>query len=313
MVKRAMPILLAAAVICCGSVAMAQSDATPNPNTGDEPVFKPLALSLQPSFPDSVYSPPSPVQPNEGINEGGVHFSLAVSYLTDYVYRGIELFEPPGAEDRTSLQIDAKLIWDLGKLPHPFIEVFVNYSDADPISSFQEIRPTLGLEWTIRPLVLSGGYTGYIYPDRDEFETAEFWGKIAIDDSYFFQTQKPLFSPYIFGAYDYEEYNGWYLEAGVSHEWEIPDTGLSLEANAHVAYVRGIDLFAVDPADSNINGFQHYQIGLIGRYSLNHLLNVSSRYGDWYFQGFIYYTDSIDDDLLANNQIWGGAGILFRY
>lgn len=263
--------------------------------------------------PESIYAPPSPPQENAGVNEGAVHFNLAVGYFTDYVYRGLELLEPPGAEDRTNLQVNARLSFDLGKLPHPFVGVFVNVADSDPTSTFQEVRPYLGAEWTIRPLIISGGHNAYLYPDRDQLETSEFWGKIQIDDSYFFRTDQPIFSPYIYGAYDYDRYNGWYLEAGISHDFVIEDTGLTLTAEAHASYVRGIDLFDGTGGLEKVAGFQHYQIGLIADYSLNTLLNISRRYGQWSFQGFLYYTDNIEDDLIATTQLWGGAGIMFRY
>jgi hypothetical protein len=249
-----------------------------------------------------------------------VHFDLFVGYFTDYVYRGIELFEPPGAEDRANMQIDSKLAWDLGKFPHPFIAVFVNYADSDPISSFQEVRPTIGLEWTIRPLILSAGNTTYIYPDRNEFETSEAWAKIKIDDSYFLHRETPLLSPYVLVTYDYDLYNGWYAEAGVSHDFVVEDTGLTITALASAAYVHGMQLYAPGygtplyiPNKNRDDGLQHYQLGLVADYSLNKLFNFTERYGDWSVQGFLYYTDGIDDKLSSTSQFWGGAGIKFKY
>jgi hypothetical protein len=297
------------ALFALGGTTYAQSPSTPTTRPS-----QPLALSLQPAEPETVYAPPAAPTPGTGINEGAVHFDLAIGYFTDYVYRGIEIFEPPGGEDRVNLQIAAKLSWDLGKLPHPFIAVFTNFADSDPISTFQEIRPYVGFDWTIRPLIFSAGYTSYLYPDRDQSETSEAWGQIMIDDSYFLRTEKPILSPYIYAAYDLDLYNGWYFEAGVSHDFVIEDTGLTLTAEAEVAYVRGFELFdATNGANSDVNGFQHYQFGLIGTYSLNQFFHFSTRYGEWSLQGFGYYTDGIDDDLRANTQVWGGAGILFRY
>lgn len=274
--------------------------------------FAPLSLSTQ-AEPESIYAPPSPPSETEGVNQGAVHFDLSVGYFSDYVFRGIELFQEPEADDQANLQIDSKLSWDLGKFPHPFIAVFVNYADSDPISSFQEVRPTLGFEWTIRPLILSAGHTTYIYPDRNEFETSEAWAQLKIDDSYFLRTEQPLFSPYIFGAYDYDLYNGWYFEAGVSHDFVIEDTGLTITALANVAYVHGSELYARLPNQRNVDGLQHYDLGLIGTYSLNKLLNFTERYGEWSLQGFVHYTDGIDDQLQSTSQVWGGAAIVFRY
>jgi hypothetical protein len=51
----------------------------------------------------------------------------------------------------------------------------------------------------------------------------------------------------------------------------------------------------------------------IGTYSLNNMLNVSRRYGEFGLQGYLYYTDGIDNELNADTQIWGGVGINFKY
>src|SRR5688572_21263809 len=268
----------------------------------------PLNLSLQPE-PESVYAPPAPPREDQGVNEGGVTLDLSVSYFTDYVYRGLELFELPeftpepiGSEDRANLQINGKLSFDLGKVPHPFVGAFVNSAEADPISTFQEIRPYVGFDWNLRPLLLTAGYASYIYPDRDPLETQEIFGRIELDDSYFLRSERPLLSPYVFAAYDLDLYNGWYLEAGVGHDFEVEDTGLTIRAEGHVAYVYRHELFDLVPGDEEEeSGFQHYQVGLIGRYSLNNLFNVSRRYGEWGFVGYLYYTDSIDDDLRADD------------
>ncbi|HEY7086931.1 MAG TPA: hypothetical protein VH518_02510 [Tepidisphaeraceae bacterium] len=298
------------ALLVCTAAVRAESPKLFSPTSQPS---QPLSLSLQPSEPETVYAPPAAPAPGTGINEGAVHFELAIGYFTDYVYRGIEIFEPPGAEDRANLQINSKLSFDLGKLPHPFIAVFTNFADSDPVSTFQEIRPYVGFDWNLRPLVVSAGYTTYLYPDRDKFETSEVWGQILVDDSYFLRTEHPILSPYIYAAYDLDLYNGWYFEGGVSHDFVIEDTGLTLTAEANVAYVRGFELFATVPNQKDVNGFQHYQFGLIGTYSLNQFFKFPTRYGEWSLQGFLYYTDGIDNDLRSTTQTWGGAGILFRY
>ena len=278
-------------------------------------------LSLQ-QEPESVYAPPLPPREDQGVNEGGVRLDLSVSYFTDYVYRGLELFELPefnpaldNSEDRANLQINGKLSFDLGKVPHPFVGAFVNVAESDPISTFEEIRPYLGFDWNLRPLLLTAGYASYIYPDRDTLETQEVYGRIELDDSYFLRGQEPLLSPYVLVAYDIDLYDGWYAEAGVGHDFRFEDLGLTLRTEASVAWVSQFELFDADPtdADDEPSGFQHYQLGLIGTYSLNELFNVSRRYGEWSLVGYLYYTDGIDDDLRATTQLWGGTGISFRY
>lgn len=282
----------------------------------DSQFFRPINLSLQPAAEqrESVYAPPAPPREDEGVNEGAVHFDLLIGYFTDYVFRGIERFDTQlGHEDRANLQINAKLSFDLGKLPHPYIATFVNVADSDPVTKFEEVRPIVGFDWTIRPITISAGNNTYLFPDRNEIETSEVFVRFGLDDSYFFRTERPIISPYIYAAYDYDRYNGWYFEAGVSHTFVFEDTPFSLTAEAHASYVLAQDLFETTLHQKDVRGFQHYQIGLIGDYSLNTLLNVSKRYGEWSIEAYLYYTDGLDNDLLSTTQIWGGAGIMFRY
>ncbi|HEX5244134.1 MAG TPA: hypothetical protein VFW23_12800, partial [Tepidisphaeraceae bacterium] len=60
-------------------------------------------------------------------------------------------------------------------------------------------------------------------------------------------------------------------------------------------------------------GFQHYNFGLIGSYSLNTLFNAPARYGQWSLEGYLYYSDGLANHLRADTRIWGGVGISFYY
>ena len=282
---------------------------------------------------ESVYDLESPPPKNQGFNEGGVNFDLHISYLTDYVFRGIDrsegsggfndaegnpvVFDPdepdfePGAEDAANLQIDSRFKFDLGKAPSPIVGLFANVYNDDPINRFQEIRPFVGLEWMIKPLIIAAGQTTFIYPERDDVNTAEVWASITLDDSFLFRSTRPVLSPYIFAAYDYDLYEGVYIEAGIKHEIAIEDTPISLIFSADVSFVANNPQYTF--ANEEDTGFQHIDFGMIGRYNLNTLFNVSRRYGTFHLEGYLYYTDGIDNDLLADTQLWGGVGIGFRY
>jgi hypothetical protein len=291
---------LAGVVALVGAAAMAQAGA----------FDAPLYLTLQQDVP-SVYAPPMPATEEQGLNQGGVHVDLEVRYMTDYVFRGVELLEVPATEDSPNLQIAGQLAWDLGKLPHPFVGVFVNVADQDPISEFQEIRPFVGLDWEIRPFTLTFGHNSFLYPDREGLDTAEVYARVRLNDAWLWSTEKPLLSPYVFGAYDYDNYDGWYLEAGVEHTFELDDWGVDFTLYGEVAYVYGHEQFVLTPEEDE--GLQHWQVGAVGRYSLNKLLNTSERYGRWELVGYLNYTGTWDNDLRADDQLWGGAGIAFRY
>lgn len=292
--------------------------------------FRPLHLMQDV---ESIYDIEAPPAEDAGFNEGGVNFDLHVRYLTDHVFRGIDrgegsggfnddegnpvVFDPdepdfePGGEDAANFQLDGRFKFDLGRAPSPFGGLFANVYNDDPINRFQEIRPYFGVEWMVRPFILAAGQTTYIFPEREDVNTAEVWASVTLDDSIFFRSERPVLAPYVMGAYDYDLYDGIYLEAGVKHEIVVEDTPLTLTFIADVAFVFDHPQFTF--ANDEDTGFQHYDIGLVGRYNLNTLFNISRRYGTFYFEGYLWYTDGIDEDLLSDTQLWGGAGIGFRY
>ena len=274
---------------------------------GEQSVFKPLTLAMQPED-ETVYERPLPPTEAELFNQGGVNLDF-------WVYYGIDRSEVGGSEDSANLQFDGVVKFNLGeRLPHPFFGVFVNVYDRDPVSRFQEIRPFVGAELTLRPFIFEGGHIAYIFPNREEQDTNEFYGKITLMDGELFRTMsgEPVLSPYVLAAYDYDIYNGWYFEAGVSHRFAIEGTGLSVKAEGLVSYVRGYELFARTPGGED-TGFQRWEVGVTANYNLNQLLNIAKRYGNWSINGYIRYTDNLDDELRADRQIWGGAGIEFTY
>jgi hypothetical protein len=262
--------------------------------------------------PMNVYLPQETPTPEQLTNQGGVHFSLDVSYLSHYIYRGVDQTTPPLRTEK-SLQFNSRLDFDLGKLPHPFLGVFANVFNNDPISKFEEVRPYFGVDWTIRPITIGGGYTSYIFPNRENRDTQEVWMSLGVDDAGVFHTAHPFISPYIVGAYDYDKYDGFYIEGGIHHDFEIPKTGLILTGIADVAYVAHNKYFLGTRTHPKDTGFQHYDVGLEATYDLKYVLGIPRRYGIWELKGYLYYTSSIQSRLRADIRIWGGVGISFKY
>lgn len=265
--------------------------------------------------PESVYPQAIAQEPTEPGNMGSVNFDLKVSYLTRYVFRGVDQATIE-TRPENSLQFDGSFEFDLGKLPHPFVGLFVNVFNNDPIARFEEVRPTVGLRWTIKPLTLTGAYVSYIYPNRKSLDTEEALVKLSWDDSRLWNRDTPMFSPYFLAAYDFERYFGTYLEFGVMHNFVIEETGLTLTPSASIAYVVGDPYFRKTPtttATGQDTGFQHYEFGLTLDYSLNNLLNISRRFGQWSIRGYIFDDSRISRELRADNRLFGGGGIEFKY
>jgi hypothetical protein len=298
--QRSWRIALAAVVLACFTVA----------SRAEMPIYK---LSLAPDD-ESVYAPPTAPREDQGVNLGGVNLDLKFTYLSAYVYRGVDHSNfVNNKKERPNLQFEGTVFFNTGKLPHPFIGIFTNVNNGDPVSRFQEIRPYGGVEWTLRPFTIDAGVNSYIYPEREKFNTAEAWAKITFDDSILFRSERPLFSPYIYGAYDYVLNNGTYLEAGIKHDFVIEDTGITVTVLGDIAYVNNIKQVFIF-TNKGANGLQHYDVGLIATYSLNRLFHFSKRYGDVSLNGYINYTDGISRDVLhADTKIWGGVGLQFKY
>lgn len=263
---------------------------------------------------ESVYDlPPINVDGN-GYNEGAVSLGVDARYVTDYVFRGIEIVEPTSSEDAANIQIQARIDLDLGKLPNPFIQVFTNSAEGDDVSNFQVIRPMIGLHWETEGFSAELGLQTFTYPDRDALDTSEVFFQFKLNDGGIFNRDDPVFGPYAFVAYDYDAFDGIYAEAGLDRTIPIEDTNFTLDLNAHVGFVDGYEaLYSIDLANPASSGFSHYQIQAGLGYDVNKLLNISRRYGQWSVKGTLAFTDGIDDDINASSQLWGGFGLEFRY
>lgn len=262
--------------------------------------------------PDNVYLQPAAPTPDQLTNQGGAHMSFEVDYLSTYMYRGVDQSTAP-LRNEHALQFDGRLDFDLGKLPHPFIGVFANIFNSDPVSRFEEIRPYAGLEWTVRPVTVSGGFNGYIFPNREGVDTQEVWTEISVDDSRFFHTDRPFLHPYIYGAYDFDKYDGFYLEAGIRHEFVVGETGLTLTAIGDVAYVAHDRFFKSPGPDGEATGLQHYDGGAILTYELNQPLHIPPRFGHFQVKAELIYSGPITTGVRADSRVWGGVGLSFHY
>jgi hypothetical protein len=280
------------------------------PAETSSPDVRPLSLSIP--EPESVYLPPSAGRENEGVNGGAMHYHLDVSFLNRYIYRGVDQSTNPDRAEN-ALQFNGTAEMDLGNLPHPFVGLFSNIFDQDPVSRFEEVRPYLGLHWLIKPLTITGGYNDYIFPNREKTsDTQEAFASLGLDDSRIWNTDQPILSPFIYGAYDFERYHGAYMEVGARHDFEIGDSGVTLSPQADVAYVLKDHYFRKAPFSVD-SGWQHYEVGLVGSYLLNQGLGFSKRYGTWKVVGYLFYDEALEDHVRADTRLWGGVGLSFDY
>jgi hypothetical protein len=250
---------------------------------------------------------------DQEINNGKVHFSFDFAYSNRYLYRGVDHDSVASHSNSLNLLFDGKLQFDLGKYPHPYVEVFTNIYDSDPVSRFQEVRPIIGANWDLKPFDIDLCEISYIYPERESFNYPEIDLKLTLDDNLIFNTEEPVFSPYVLGAFEYQKYEGWYIETGLKHDFMFEDFGLVLTPQVCVAWISGLKQQFVFINTVASTGWQHFEAGLSMCYSLNHLLDVSTKYGEFDVKGYGYYDDALTRNITASNAFWGGIGLGFRY
>jgi hypothetical protein len=262
--------------------------------------------SNQPALPASQWG-------DQHGNNGNVHFSLDFAYANHYVYRGLDHDVVATHGDSLNLLIDGRLEFDFGQYPHPYVELFTNIYDADPVSRFQEVRPIIGANWDLKPFDIDLSHIEYIYPNRETFNYPEIDIKLTLDDNLLLNTERPVLSPYVLGAFEYQKYEGWYIETGIKHDFYFEDFGLTITPEANVAWISGLKQQFVIINTVRCTGWQHCELGLTITYSLNFLLNVSNRFGEFDVKGYGFYDDRINERITASNALWGGIGLGFKY
>jgi hypothetical protein len=262
---------------------------------------------------ESVYATPPPPGENEGVNGGGAHFDIDFAYLDRYVYRGVNHDAVAANARSLNLLFEGRLTFDLGSYPHPFVGLFTDIYDSDPVSRFQEIRPYAGFDWNLRPFLLEAGNIEYIYPQREQFNQPEVYTRIELDDSLLFHTEQPVLSPYILGAYDYHKNPGTYIEFGMKHDFPFEDYGLTISPQVAVAWISGLQQQFIFINTVKSTGWQHMEVGLTATYSLNQLFNVSRRFGEFDLKGYFFYDERLNSQITADNVLWGGVGVDFKY
>jgi hypothetical protein len=250
---------------------------------------------------------------NQQLNNGGTHFTLDFAYANRYVYRGVDHDAVASHGNSLNLLFDGRLEFDLGKYPHPFVELFTNIYDADPVSRFQEIRPIVGADWDVKPFDLQLSEISYIYPERETYNYPEVDFKITLDDYLLLDADKPILSPYVLGAFEYQKNEGWYIETGVKHDFIFEDLGLTVTPEFNVGWISGLKQQFVFINNLHDTGWQHLELGVTISYSLNQLLNVTKKFGEFDVKGYGFYDDRLSSNITSSNAFWGGLGLGFKY
>jgi hypothetical protein len=170
---------------------------------------------------------------------------------SSYVWRGLSLTNKPVAQPdvyvtfpagKASVTVAGWANIDLGKYNDPEDDI----SESGGLSSFNfaEFDPYAEISYPVGKASLTGGITGYFYPNdqglTSDFNTWEVYGKLSFDET-------PL-SPKLSVWYDIDKIDGLYAEAAVSHSLPVGKNGHTLDLGATAGFNAGQD------ADLDANG-----------------------------------------------------------
>ena len=188
-------------------------------------------------------------------------FGADLDLFSSYVWRGLTLTNKPVAQPavwasfpagNASITVGGWASIDLGQ-----------YDDASDISesggtsafNFAEFDPYAEVSFPVGKATLTGGVTGYIYPNDDpgltsDFNTVEIYGKAGLD--------VPL-SPELAIYYDVDKIKGAYIEGSVSHSLPASEK-VSVDLGAAAGFSAGQGEKAGELNNFFDDGFTHLDL-----------------------------------------------------
>ena len=222
------------------------------------------------------------------INAGGVlafDVSATVDLNSAYVWRGITLND--GLVMQPSLDVN-KSGFGINVWGNMDID---DYNDTLESWEFSQVNFMLSYDFNFKPVDVSIGYIEYMFPAGGD-GTREIYITLG---KHIFKGLSGNFRFY----YDFDEADDIYANASL--DYSIPfSEKVNLDFGALVGYA------GKDFARGDESGFHVYTLSAVGSYLIYEWLKVSA---------FLAYTDSIDEDVLPDQDVnfYGGLGITYNF
>ncbi|HWN19431.1 MAG TPA: TorF family putative porin [Gemmatimonadales bacterium] len=244
-------------------------------------------------------------------------FGVDLDLFSSYVWRGLTLTNKPVAEPglwlsfpagNASITVGGWANIDLGT----YDDINDDISESGGTSSFNlsEFDPYAEISFPAGKATLTGGVTGYIYPnDLDdapnggldsEANTVEVYGKLGFD--------VPL-SPELSVYYDVDKIKGAYIEANLSHSLAASEAvSIDLGAAAGFSAGQGVpdDLLSDESSNFADDGFTHLDLSAgvpfsAGAVSITPVIHVVIAGDD-----FTKFTSPSNE---SDTKLWGGVSL----
>ena len=260
-------------------------------------------------------------------------FNLTYVYTNKYIFRGINFSDGPGMNDQLTLnaEYDTKSFGVFGATG--WFEWFQGQKHLTPWAegNLQEVDYSFYWKYLIEPIgtTFETGYIHYTFPPYryagapkgSSDQDGEWYFKLAFDDSKWFGTKTPIFSPY-YAFYldtDAAAQTSW-MEVGISHAFALSDLGMG-----EVPVLKNITLTpsmilgmqngyyaAFGLEDSSQTRCANLQWGLDAAYDVSSAFHISPKYGKMTLGGFLYWSEALDTAAIQN-QLYGGLKLGYSW
>ncbi len=272
-------------------------------------------------------------------------FSLGYTMVSDYVFRGVNYSEFQG-EGREGLnhQLSAGTELDLARGGAfgftTWFEFYAfqensNFSETSH-NNLQEVDYTLYYKYDLSklnekiPLVVETGWIFYTFNQAkgDAYLTQEWYAKLSLNDASLFGAEDNVLNPYVAYYMDVDDYQGSWIEIGVSHDFALSklgckDTPFLKDITITPSAVLGIDhryyTASNDDGDSLLGKgtrLANIVYGLAVKYDLGSALNIPAKYGKYGVAGFVNYSQPLADGLretVMDDEFYGGLSLTFGW
>lgn len=238
----------------------------------------------------------------------------SLDLVSMYNWRGIPVVDDPVVQPSVTLNYEGfALNW------------WANYdlTDTGKDNDFSEHDITLSYTYEYDLLSLTGGVIYYYFPNLGEQSTLSS-GRTVGDDNdtaevFLSATYDVFLAPTFTAYYDFDEAEGFYLNASISHTIPLAqiDENLSLELGADIGWMSEEmgEFYFQEKADgtgTNGDGFSNVGAKATLAYQVNEHFSIS-----WYVAGAYIISDEFGDSVEAGGKddtnFWTGVSFGFSY
>ena len=265
--------------------------------------------------------------------EKPIPFSFGIDYtlVSDYIFRGINFSEYAGeGREKPNHQLSVGGEVDLGEYGavggSVWFEWFAGQESLTPndSSNLQEVDYSAYWAYDFEQIYTSVelGWIYYSFPrlSGDADATQEWYVSLSFDDSFLFGTEESVLNPFFTLYHDFDDFGGYWMEAGVSHDFAMADMGMEdvmilKDVTVTPSLTLGIDHRWVDEAlasGSPSTRLANLTYGMDVFYDLGSALEMPEQYGSIGINGFLYYSQAFRDDVL-NDEFYGGVTLSYGW